>query len=140
MKDLGVLKYFLGAEMARKKEDIFLCKRIYALDIISEARLLVWNLGGFMIEQNHWLAKVDDVVLEDLGKYRQLVGRLIYLTITHLELSHSVHVLSQFMQNSEGEHWEVALCVVCYLKSSIGLDILLKADCDLQLYANCDAN
>ena len=40
MKDLGLLKYFLGAEVTRSLVGIFLCQRKYALDIISEARLL----------------------------------------------------------------------------------------------------
>ena len=40
MKDLGLLKYFLGAEVTRSLVGIFLCQRKYTLDIISEARLL----------------------------------------------------------------------------------------------------
>ncbi|GJY27053.1 retrovirus-related pol polyprotein from transposon RE2, partial [Tanacetum coccineum] len=40
MKDLGTLKYFLGVEVARAQDGIFLCQRKYALDIICEARLL----------------------------------------------------------------------------------------------------
>ena len=39
MKDLGALKYFLGVEVARNPEGIFLCQRKYVLDILSEAGL-----------------------------------------------------------------------------------------------------
>ena len=40
MKELGILKYFLGVEVARSSAGIFLCQRKYALDIVVEAGLL----------------------------------------------------------------------------------------------------
>ena len=82
MKDLGVVKYFLGVEVARNKEGIFLCQHKYALDIISEAKLLGAKPYGFPMEQNHQLTMADGVMLADLEKYQQLIGRLIYLTLT----------------------------------------------------------
>jgi len=39
MKDLGVLKYFLGVEITRSPDGFYLCQRKYALDIISEVGL-----------------------------------------------------------------------------------------------------
>ena len=39
-KDLGILKYFLGVEVARSSAGISLCQHNYALDIIAKAGLL----------------------------------------------------------------------------------------------------
>ena len=60
------------------------------------------------------------------------------MTLTQPKLSYCVHILAQFMQQPKEEHWEAALRVVRYLKGNLGQGILLRADCDLKLYAYCD--
>ena len=118
MKDLGVLKYFLGVKLARSQEGGFLYQRKYALDIINEVGLLGAKPVCVLIEQNHRLALSTSEFLIDLEKYHCLVGRLIYLCFIRPELSYSVHILSQFMQQPREDHWQAALCVVCYLKQN----------------------
>mgnify|MGYP004717773015 FL=1 len=59
MKDLEQLKYFLGIEVARNAEGIFLCQWKYALDVISEVGLLGTKPAKTPLEQNHKLALVE---------------------------------------------------------------------------------
>ena len=58
----------------------------------------------FPIEQHHSLAMAKGDILDDPENYRRLVGRLIYLSVTRLDLSYCVHVLAQFMQQPWKEH------------------------------------
>lgn len=92
------------------------------------------------MEQNHNLAFVEVAFLTDLAPYRRLVGRLIYLFVTRLDLAYSVHILSQFMQQPREDHWEAALKVVRYLKKSLGQGILLRTDSDISLEGWCDSD
>ncbi|KAH9705236.1 retrovirus-related pol polyprotein from transposon RE1 [Citrus sinensis] len=140
MKDLGPLKYFLGIEVARNPTGIFLFQRKYVLDIISEAGLLGAKPAPFPLEPNHQLALVEGLYFSDPAKYRRLVGRLIYLSATRPELSYSVHLLSQFMQQPRERHWDTALQVVRYLKGNTGQGVFLSSDCDLQLFGWCDSD
>ncbi|GAA0146783.1 transmembrane signal receptor [Lithospermum erythrorhizon] len=77
MKDLGVLKYFLGVEVARSQEGIFLSQRKYALDIISEAGLLGSKPVAFPMEQNLRLPSSTSVVLRDAECYRRFCMSLV---------------------------------------------------------------
>ncbi|GAA0156510.1 transmembrane signal receptor [Lithospermum erythrorhizon] len=140
MKDLGVLKYFLGVEVARSHEGIFLSQRKYALDIISEAGLLGAKLVSFPMEQNHSLASSTTAPLRDVERYRRLIGWLIYLSFTRPDLAFLVHVLSQFLHEPRMNHWLAALQVVKYLKGCPGQGILLPTESDLQLTGWCDSD
>lgn len=140
MKDLGKIKYFLGLEVARGPEGIFVSQRKYALDIVAECGLLGAKPSPVPTELNHKLPSSKSPLLTDPGKYRRLVGRLIYLTFTRPELSYIVHLLSQFMQNPRDDHWLAALRVVRYLKGTPDQGIMLSSTCDMQLTAYCDAD
>ncbi|CAA7062673.1 unnamed protein product [Microthlaspi erraticum] len=140
MKDLGKLKYFLGIEVARNPEGIFLCQRKYTLDIITETGMLGSKQATFPMEQQQKLALAEGPLLGDPERYRRLVGRLIYLAATRPDLTYPVHVLSQFMKSPRTDHWKAALRVVRYLKGTPGQGILLKSDCDLKLHGWCDSD
>jgi hypothetical protein len=97
LKDLGNLKYFLGIEVARSKNGIYISQRKYTLEILNDTRFLGSKPSKFPMEQNLSLNESDGDLIPDPSSYRCLVGRLIYLTITRPDLTYARHVLSQFM-------------------------------------------
>lgn len=52
MKNLGGLKYFLGIEVARSKQGIFLSQRKYVLDLLTEVGMLECKPADTPMVQN----------------------------------------------------------------------------------------
>jgi len=64
---------------------MFLCQRKYAPEIVDEYGLLGTKPADFLIKENHKLDLASGHLLNDAIKYRRLVERLIYLTISRSE-------------------------------------------------------
>ncbi|BBH06340.1 RmlC-like cupins superfamily protein [Prunus dulcis] len=140
IKDLGDLKYFLGIEVSRSKRGIVISQRKYTLDIIKDVGLLGARPYDFPMEQKLKLTPTDGDLLHDPAHYRRLVGRLIYLTITRLDIVYSVHILSQFMHQPRKPHLEAVLRVLRYLKGSPGQGLLFPSENNLKLTTFCDSD
>ncbi|CAL9000931.1 unnamed protein product, partial [Prunus brigantina] len=92
MKDLGGLKYFLGIEVARSQQGIFLSQRKYVLDLLNETGMLGCKPADTPIVQNHNLEILPDQVPTNKDRYQRLVGRLIYLSHTRPDIAYAVSV------------------------------------------------
>lgn len=95
---------------------------------------------AFPMEQQPRLTSDDDQVLHNPTKYRRLVGRLIYLTVTRPDIVCAVRTLSQFMGEPRLLHWNATLRLLRYIKSTPGQGLLLPSINSLELKAYCDSD
>lgn len=102
IKDHGKLRCFLGIEVARSASGIVLSQRKYTLDILKETGLQGCKPTQFPMEQNCKLRPSCEDALVDSGRYKRLLGHLLYLTITRPDICSqcimSAHV--QFATNT----------------------------------------
>ena len=126
MKNLGGLKYFLGIEVSRSTQGIFLSQRKYVLALLSEVGLLECKPVDTPIVQNHILGLYPNQKPTDKGRYQRLVDKLIYLSHTHPDIAYAMSVVSQFMHCPSEEHMEVVIRVLRYLKSFPGKGLMFS--------------
>ncbi|XP_071912390.1 uncharacterized protein [Coffea arabica] len=108
---------------AKSRKGIFLFQRKYVLDLLSETGKLGAKLASTPMIPNLQLTKEGEL-LEDPGRYRRLVGKLNYLTVTRPDIAYSVSVVSQYMSNPTINHWAAVEQILCYLKGAPGRGIL----------------
>ena len=108
-----MLKYFLGVEVMRSKQRILLPQRKYVLDMLSETGKLGTKPCSTPMALDVQLTKEREV-FEDHERYRRLVRKLNYLTVTRLDIAYSVSVLSQYISSPTVSHWGVVEHILCY--------------------------
>jgi len=140
MKDLGESRYFLGLEIVRTAQGLFVSQKKYVQDLIHEFDLVHSTPVKLPLDTQLKLDANTGIILSEPDKYRRLVGKLLYLTLTWPNVSYPVQLLSQFLQNPTTEHMKAALHVVRYLKGSPGQGILMANSSAAQLTAFCDSD
>ena len=120
VKDLGALRYFLGMEIAKNKNGISVSQRKYTLDLLKETWMLGCLPNDISIDSRHKidLAEKGDPV--DKERYQQLVGKLIYLSHTRLDIAFAVSTISQYMHSPYETHMNVVYKMLQYLKEILG--------------------
>ncbi|XP_024963814.1 uncharacterized protein LOC112504076 [Cynara cardunculus var. scolymus] len=78
--------------------------------------------------------------LRDPTLYCQLVGYLVYLTVTRPDIAYVVHIVSQFMVAPCSDHYAAIFCIFRYLKGTMfhGVYFSSKSSLVLQGYFDVD--
>lgn len=82
----------------------------------------------------------DGFLLEDPTEYRELVGCLVYLTMTWTDIAYAVHILNQFVSASRSTHWAKLLRILHYVCGTLHQCLLISSTSSLTLQAYVDAD
>ena len=78
--------------------------------------------------------------LRDPRRSQQFVGKLNYITITWFNISFPMSVVSQFLQSPCDSHWDAAVCILRYVKGTLGQGVLYENKYHTQIISYNDAN
>jgi histone deacetylase 1/2 len=142
MKDLGFLSYFLGIEVTKTKNGLFLSQTKYAKDLLIKTGMETIRSCSSPCLPHNQMTKDQGIPLADPTLYRSIVGALQYLTFTRPDIAYAVNTVCQFMSAPTDVHFAAVKRILRYLQGSIqkGLSysstgavnnaVTIKAYCD----------
>ncbi|RVW97724.1 Retrovirus-related Pol polyprotein from transposon RE2 [Vitis vinifera] len=93
------------------------------------------------IEEGLKLCVEPNQVSTNKGRYRRLVGRLMYLAHTRPDLAYALSVVSQYMHNPGEQHMNAVMHILRYLKNAPGKGILFAKNVNhqsIEVYTDAD--
>lgn len=140
MTDLGKMRYFLGVEVKQGSKDTYICQKKFANEVLE--RFGFDNSKGVNspIVPGTKLVKDEKGVRTDATKYQQIVGSLMYLTVTRPDIMFSVYLASRFLAAPTELHLQAVKRILRYVKTTVNLGIFYKREGEPDLMAYTDSD
>jgi hypothetical protein len=118
------LHYCLGVEVWKTSKIFFVSQTKYARSLLDMLRMTNCKIPSTLMEKGMKLSTNTNSKEINESIYRQVVGILIYLTTTTLDLSFVVGFISILMTTPKVECWTGVKQVLRYVKETLEFDIL----------------
>ena len=143
MKDMGVLKWFLGIKFEYEENCVKMSQTDFIQRILTKFSMNDSNPRTLPCDVNvNKFDFQDSELLDDPRTYREIVGSLIYLmTCSRPDLSYVVTKLSQYMSKPNVAHLKLARNVLKYLKGTMMNKLSFEKSSEpLELIGYCDSD
>lgn len=97
---------------------IFICQEKYAQKILTKLEMENSKPIESPIVSGTRLCKEEKGSKVDLTIYEHVVGSMMYLTATSLDIMYGVSLINRFMASHTEEHWSIAKRIMRYLKGT----------------------
>lgn len=140
MTDLGDIHHFLGVNVTRTSDGLFLSQQQYALELLDRANMLQCNPVPTPIDTRSKVSSTAGSPVPDATLYRRLAGALQYLTLTRPDISYAVQQVCLFMHDPRDAHMQLVKRILRYIRgtSHFGLQLFRSTTHDLVAYSDAD--
>ncbi|BBH09856.1 transposable element gene [Prunus dulcis] len=137
---MGELNFFLGMEISRFPDRLFLSQTRYAVDLLARFNMTDCKPCPTPLPSDTRLSCLDGDPLSDPSTYRSMVGGLQYLTLSRPDISFAVNQVCQFMHNPRSSHLQVVKRIFRYIKGTVEQGLVFHRSNDFTLRSFSDAD
>ena len=138
MTDLGLLHFFLGFEIWQTPQGIFFSQQKYTKEILARYQMTDCRSVSSPLDPNEKLSLYDTSPQVEQGPYRNLVGCLVWLTYSRLDIAFTVSLLSSFSSKPRQRHLQSGNRVLRYLSGTLDYGIFYGEGCVLSAWCDSD--
>nr|GEX36839.1 retrovirus-related Pol polyprotein from transposon TNT 1-94 [Tanacetum cinerariifolium] len=140
MSSMGELTFFLGLQVKQKKDGIFISQDKYVAEILKKFGLTKGKSATTPIDTEKPLLKDPDGEDVDVHIYRSMIGSLMYLTSSRLDIMFAVCTCARFQVTPKASYLHAVKRIFRYLKGKphLGLWYPKESPFDLVAYSDSD--
>lgn len=126
MTDLGKMKYFHGTEVVQFDGGIFISQAKYVMEVLRRFGTKHSNFVENPMVPGFKISKDENGIEMDGSFFKQLIGSMMYLTATRLDIMYAVSLLSRYMSRPTEVHHSAAKRILRYLQGTTTFGILYR--------------
>ncbi|GKE06513.1 putative ribonuclease H-like domain-containing protein [Tanacetum coccineum] len=140
MSSMGELTFFLGLQLKQKANGIFISQDKYVIDILKKFSFQDVRTASTPMDTEKPLLKDLDGDDVDVHLYRLMIGSLMYLTSSRLDIMFAVCACARFQVTPKVSHSHVVKRIFRYLKGKPKLGLWYPNDSPFDLVAYSDSD
>jgi len=123
MSMMGELNFFLGLQIKQTKNGIFISQSKYCKELINKFGMENAKHMVTPLSTAYYLDKDETSHSIDIKKYRGMIGSLLYLSASRLDIMFSVCMCARYQENPKESHLSVIKRIMRYLLGTINLGL-----------------
>ncbi|GJT90801.1 putative ribonuclease H-like domain-containing protein [Tanacetum coccineum] len=140
MSSMGELTFFLGLQIQQKKKSIFISQDKYVNEILRKFNYTDVKSASTSTDLEKPLVQDGDAADVDEHLYRSMIGSLMYLTASRLDIMFVVCACARFHVSPKTSHLLAVNRIFRFLKGKPSLGLWYSEDSPLELVAYTDSD
>ncbi|GJU68730.1 uncharacterized mitochondrial protein-like protein [Tanacetum coccineum] len=138
MSSMGKLTFFLGLQVQQKDDGIFISHDKYVAEILKKFNYSDVKSASTLVDLEKPLVKDRDADDVDVHLYRSMIGSLMHLTTSRLDIMFAVYACARFQVTPKTSHLLAVKRIFRYLKGKPTLGLWYSRDSPFELVAYTD--